>query len=402
MAENTSPTEGSSAPNVDRCDNPSNPNNLFQDDIIFETMLRLTNGLPQHELSQMLKETRECEHALAYEIQVLEKAMGLPVTTSFSNELVLPLPPTNTTSSTITSQAEREKEEGSLLDVSDNKQANAADDESSIPTPTPIIPPAYDATVPFIKDGDELETKPTHGKKTTDKNYLEKSHDILKTELTPLDRYFTLSSMLGRLRDPIDTPPPPHSSLAKLKKQQKRGNSGGGDTKKKKKNNNAGANTAVIATSLPSIPSSVTVHHPHQQKQLEKYSKLIHLKETYEIYTTKQTDTSALVAFHKRISNHRTATVFRRPVNPQEAPGYIDRILFPCDLSLVKKMILCGTITTFEELHRKVGLICHNCVKFNGRESDYAHLTRDFENYVDDSILDVMQKLTDKATTQKR
>ena len=59
-------------------------------------------------------------------------------------------------------------------------------------------------------------------------------------------------------------------------------------------------------------------------------------------------------------------------------------------------MIVCGQISSFEELHQRIGLICHNCVKFNGREGDYAILTRDFESYVDDSFLDVLQKLKDK------
>ena len=37
-------------------------------------------------------------------------------------------------------------------------------------------------------------------------NHLSKLADILATELTPLDRYFTVSSLMGRLRDPLDTP----------------------------------------------------------------------------------------------------------------------------------------------------------------------------------------------------
>ncbi len=45
----------------------------------------------------------------------------------------------------------------------------------------------------------------------------------------------------------------------------------------------------------------------------------------------------------------------------------------------------------------QIGLICHNCVKFNGRDSDYSMLTREFETYVDDSFLDFMQKQQDKA-----
>jgi len=162
----------------------------------------------------------------------------------------------------------------------------------------------------------------------------------------------------------------------------------------------------------------VVVNAQHQ-KQLEKYRRLIRLRTHNEIYTRRNsvnnpntalstgvtittttivnTNTTALLAVWKRISNHRTAAVFRRAVNAKEAPGYSDRIPFPIDLSLIKKMITCGQIETFEELHQRIGLICHNCVKFNGRESDYALLTRDFESYVDDSFLDVLQKLKDKA-----
>ena len=42
--------------------------------------------------------------------------------------------------------------------------------------------------------------------------------------------------------------------------------------------------------------------------------------------------------------------------------------------------------------------ICHNCVKFNGRESDYAILTREFEDYVDEKILEVVRNASGGAT----
>ena len=61
-------------------------------------------------------------------------------------------------------------------------------------------------------------------------------------------------------------------------------------------------------------------------------------------------------------------------------------------MTLIKKLVTCGHIHTFETLHQYIGLICHNCVKFNGRYSDYTMITRDFENYVDDSFLDFMEK----------
>ena len=145
----------------------------------------------------------------------------------------------------------------------------------------------------------------------------------------------------------------------------------------------------------------MTQQQIRKTQSVDKYRKVLKLKEINEIYTAKQVDNTALLALVKRISNHRTATVFRRAVNPLEAPGYTDRILFPIDLTLIKKMVICGYITTFEELHQNIGLICHNCVKFNGRDSDYSMLTREFENYVDDSFLDFMQKQKDKAAAAK-
>jgi hypothetical protein len=55
------------------------------------------------------------------------------------------------------------------------------------------------------------------------------------------------------------------------------------------------------------------------------------------------------------------------PFLPAPAPGYKERILFPMDLSLVRKMIVARMIKSFSSLHHRVALICHNCVKFNGR-----------------------------------
>jgi hypothetical protein len=69
-------------------------------------------------------------------------------------------------------------------------------------------------------------------------------------------------------------------------------------------------------------------------------------------------------------NDRRIATIFRRAVNPLEAPGYADQILFPIDLALIKKMAVCRAIGTFEDVYQHIGLICHNCVKFNVRDSE--------------------------------
>ena len=82
-------------------------------------------------------------------------------------------------------------------------------------------------------------------------------------------------------------------------------------------------------------------------------------------------------------------------------------------------------IKSFSSLHHRVALFCHNCVKFNGRyvficlaipsfpsishkhsnhyelkysESDYAVLTRDFEDHVDDKVLEAVRNAAAQQT----
>lgn len=316
--------------------NPSDPRLMpdlskEEEELFYDSIFRITDGLPSHELQLIQKESTECEAALHKEIQILEAAIKAQDEVS-------------------TDQTENRIETPPAAPA-------LAPTPSSIPNSSiPIIPPEYDSTNKIVN------------------NYLPTAAQIVASELSPLDRYFAVSALLGRLREPLDTPPPPHSGLARV-----RLNAIAALEKKKNKNQVSALQTRKI-------------------QSLDKYNKMLRLRELNELYTQKQVDNAAMLALVKRISNHRTAAVFRRAVNPLEAPGYADRILFPIDLTLIKKMVVCGAISTFEDLYQHIGLICHNCVKFNGRDSDYSMLTRDFENYVDDSFIDFMQKQKDKAT----
>jgi hypothetical protein len=169
---------------------------------------------------------------------------------------------------------------------------------------------------------------------------------MLASEFTPPDQCWTVSALLGRLREPLATPLPPNSTIMRIQPE----------TKKK----------------TPQV--------------VDKLKVLLEL-DSHDNYRRQHTDVTVLLALWKRISSHRTAAVFRRPVNPKEAPGYTDRILFPIDLSLIRKMIIARIIVSYKDLHQRIGLICHNCVKYNGRESDYAIVTREFEAYVDEVMV---------------
>ena len=324
----------------------SNPNDprLMPDlskeekDLFYNSMFRITDGLPSHELQLIRNESIECEAALQKEIEILEAAIKAQDEMKISPD-----------------QPETKNENETETPGTAPAAAPAPAPPAFSISPIPIIPPEYDST------------------NSTANKYLPTAERIVASELSPLDRYFAVSALLGRMREPLDTPPPPHSGLARI-----RLNAIAVLEKKKNKNQVSALQTRKIHS-------------------VDKYNKMLRLKELNELYTHKPGDNAAMLALVKRISNHRTATVFRRPVNPLQAPGYTDRILFPIDLALIKKMVVCGAIGTFEDLYQHIGLICHNCVKFNGRDSDYSMLTREFENYVDDSFIDFMQKQKDKA-----
>jgi hypothetical protein len=48
-------------------------------------------------------------------------------------------------------------------------------------------------------------------------------------------------------------------------------------------------------------------------------------------------------------------------------------------------------IVSFADLAEALGWISHNCVKYNGRESDYGLVAREFEHMVDETIWQAVQ-----------
>ena len=325
-----------------------------ESELLYDTMYRITDGLPAHELKSIAKEAADCETALEKEIELLEASLAAAAAANEANAN-----PPNDSNVNVSNT-----DNGTHTNTGNTSTTTSAPIPTPAPAPpalsispiqVPIIPPEYDATNPSAN------------------NYLPTTDQILNTELSPLDRYFTVSALLGRMREPFDTPPPPHSGLTKARL------------------------ASLAALERKKTKNNISAAHTRKIQSVDKYDKILNLKQVNKIYAMKQTDSTALLALVKRISNHRTATVFRRAVDPKEAPGYIDRILFPIDLTLIKKMVVCGYIQTFEELHQHIGLICHNCVKFNGRDSDYTMLTRDFESYVDDSMIDFLHKQKEKV-----
>ena len=194
--------------------------------------------------------------------------------------------------------------------------------------------------------------------------------DMLASDLSAASGFYGVSALLGRLRGPLEMPLPPNAPAQQVAKK-------GG---RPKKNPGAGAASAAGGDGKEEI------ERKEKDAALAKTRALLALSKD-PTYTKPLDNNAPLTALCKKIANHRTSMVFRRPVNPKEAPGYEERIPFPIDVSLVKKMVQAGQVRSFRDLHERMGLISHNCCKYNGRKSDYGAVSRDFEAYVDDVII---------------
>eukprot|EP00980_Cylindrotheca_fusiformis_P015039 scaffold4150_cov117-Cylindrotheca_fusiformis.AAC.5 len=215
---------------------------------------------------------------------------------------------------------------------------------------------------------------------------------MLASEVTPADSFFTISALLGRLRDELAMPLPPGSSLPAHRAQV--GLLQPPPKKKKKEAANSSTTASDASKKQTKDSSSTTAEIVTSSATLEKQKRILALQQNPE-YTKQHVNNANLLALWKKISNHRASIVFRRPVNPKEAPGYTDRISFPMDLSMVRKMIVGSRIiNSYADLHQRIGLICHNCMKYNGRESDYGVVTREFEANAEEFILQAVAAAT--------
>lgn len=193
----------------------------------------------------------------------------------------------------------------------------------------------------------------------------EATDEVLQNVLTPLDRYWTASSLLGRLRDDWTLP----SILVAMEA------------------NEENENLSILENQLLSTSSN-----PGAEKLIEALA--------CPIYVRDQPNSTTLLGLWKKIYNHKAAFVFKKPVKPEEAPGYIERIVFPMDLSMIRKLIVSRNIKSYSGLHRYIGLIAHNCVKYNGRESEYGRVAREFEAAADELIRQAVEHHdTEKTTT---
>ena len=80
---------------------------------------------------------------------------------------------------------------------------------------------------------------------------------------------------------------------------------------------------------------------------------------------------AVLMELHKGVNAHKYASIFRKPVNPRDAPNYLNLIETPMDLGTIKRNIDSDSYPSVSAFSRDVRLIATNTITFNGAESDY-------------------------------
>lgn len=352
--------------------------------LLKSSLQRLTDGIPKRELKLIMLEAKACEAALEDELRILRQGLEL----------------------------ERQKKQAT---TSNNSSENGKDSG---------------------KDADASDKKSKHGTPTTTSSSSPLTpaettslQTMLDSDFTPTDTHWTLSALLGRLRHELTTPLPPRSQLPIHREKQgltqlaqnvgltsqstykKRGPRPASATPatapttnymSNSSEDNATTETTPLGSDEPTKATTTTAttetaKTPNDSQALlseaSQFKRLESLPEHAE-YRREHAIPDKLLAVWKKLSTHRSSLVFRRPVNPKEAPGYTDRIRFPMDLSLIRKLILSKHIKNYEGILKQVHLIGHNCVKYNGRESDYALVTREFESVATEYIWNAIMKDT--------
>ena len=147
---------------------------------------------------------------------------------------------------------------------------------------------------------------------------------MLETEFAPPDRYFTVSALIGRLRDPMKLPHPPNSRI--LHGDAGVGVGGCGESEQEKKRKTAlldKQRVCHIIWYIEIAKATTTVGFGYSIVLLSflhfmSYTQALLLLQSNKTYLQEQPDTASLLALWKRISSHRTAAVFRKPVDPVE------------------------------------------------------------------------------------
>jgi len=357
--------------------------------LISSSIYSISDGIPRRELKLIVSEARTCEDVLEKELRLLRQALLIErqkrkpktIDAAVGNSEEANDTNTNTDTSVNAKKSDDDTSTSAYnipVTASTDKDGTSKNiEEKGIVTSASAI-----AVTKSLTDDSNRTMTPTQ---------FAALKTMIESEITPPDTHWTISALLGRLRHELTTPLPPSSQLHAYREKaglQQLVNSVGLSYSSKKKratNMTTSATTSTINSTESTTATSSVGNSTNGTLELSQFKRLALLPDHLEFFREHATPEKLLVLW-KKLSAHRSSLVFRRPVNPKEAPGYSDRIRFPMDLSLVRKLIVSRNIKNYHGILQRVHLIGHNCVKYNGRESDYALVTREFESVATEYI----------------
>ncbi|XP_069828950.1 bromodomain-containing protein 8 isoform X2 [Dendropsophus ebraccatus] len=101
----------------------------------------------------------------------------------------------------------------------------------------------------------------------------------------------------------------------------------------------------------------------------------------------------------KMIADHRYAAPFRKPVMDREAPGYMDIVKRPMDLSTIKKGLSKGRIKTIAEFQRDVLLMLQNAVMYNSVDHSVHQKALEIQKDLEE-LLQILQEQVRQSGTE--
>ncbi|GFY63341.1 bromodomain-containing protein 8 [Trichonephila inaurata madagascariensis] len=103
----------------------------------------------------------------------------------------------------------------------------------------------------------------------------------------------------------------------------------------------------------------------------------------------------------REISCHKYASVFLQKVTNDVAPGYLNIVYRPIDLSLIKRNIDNGVITTTDEFHRDILLMFQNAIMYNSSDHDVHQMAVEMRKDVIQLIMTFLTTQSDKSDTSE-
>lgn len=107
---------------------------------------------------------------------------------------------------------------------------------------------------------------------------------------------------------------------------------------------------------------------------------------------------SILMVFN-RLSTHKYASVFLKPISDEQLPGYKNLIYRPMDLKKIKENIENGSTRTTVEFQREIMLMCLNAIMFNKRDSNAYNMAKEMmseSQTIIETTMDTWKKDSDK------